>query len=69
MFKIFNREKLMPGNGGRDCPHNGYGKKYCACDECDWFLCCFPEYEKKRKIDCIDCNTPCPRKKRSKWFW
>ena len=38
MFKIFNREKLIPGNGGRDCPHNGYGKKYCACDECDYFF-------------------------------
>lgn len=45
MFKIFKREKLIPGNGGKNCPHNGYGKKECACDECDYFLCCFPEYE------------------------
>ena len=55
------REKLIPGNGGRDCPHNGYGKKYCACDECDYFLCCFPEYGEI--VNCENCNdNTCPRK-------
>ncbi len=68
MLKIkFTREKLIPGNGGKDCPHNGYGKK-CACDECDWFLCCFPEYAKNSRIDCKACDTPCPRKSRAKLF-
>ncbi len=64
MFKIFSREKLIPGNGGRDCPHNGYGKKNCLCDECDWSLCCYPEYSTNHRVNCSDCNILCPRKKK-----
>lgn len=57
MFNFFNCEKLIPGNGGRDCPGNGYGKKECACDECDYFLCCFPEYKNIPKYPTYDDET------------
>ena len=58
------REKIMPGNQGKDCPHNGEGKKHCACDECDWFLCCFPEYGKYE--GCENCDDGyCPRNQKS----
>ena len=38
--------KLIPGNGGRDCPGNGghydeNGKIIeCCCDECDYLMLC-----------------------------
>ena len=30
---------------------NGNGEKgfECCCDECDWFLLCFPEYDVRNK--------------------
>lgn len=37
---------LTPGNGGADCAGNGEGEAECCCDECDYFLVCFPEFEK-----------------------
>lgn len=40
---------LVPGPGGRNCPGNGRGAAECCCDECDWFLECFPEYTPKRQ--------------------
>lgn len=59
-------KKIKPGNGGRDCPHNGYGKKECACDECDWFLCCFPEYGRNKEYGfCQNCDNYCPRNRKS----
>ena len=35
---------LIPGNGGQDCPGNGSGDWECCCDECDFFLDCFPDW-------------------------
>ncbi len=44
---------LISGNRGKDCPGNGKKKNEtgdiieCCCDECDYFLECFPEYMPK----------------------
>ena len=40
-------EVLTPSYHGERCRHSGADPQYeCCCDECDYFLCCFPEYEK-----------------------
>ncbi len=50
---------LIPGNGGQDCPGNGdHPGIECACDECDYLMCCFWGREDCRK--CTDAN--CQRK-------
>ena len=38
---------LTPSNGGKDCFGNGEHIELiaCCCDECDYYLDCFPEYE------------------------
>ena len=42
--------QLNPGENGTNCEGNGtsYDKNgnliECSCDECDFFLICFPEY-------------------------
>jgi len=42
---------LIPGNGGENCPGNGEHRDKngewidCCCDECDYFLDCFPQYD------------------------
>ena len=35
---------LLPGNGGGDCPGNGQSGE-CCCDECDYYLTCFPDWK------------------------
>ena len=36
---------LTPGKPEK-CQGNGEHKGFdCCCDECDWFLLCFPEYD------------------------
>ncbi len=52
--------KLMPGNEGKDCPGNGTVPGIeCQCDECDYLMCCVPEYSRG---GCEDCNIAyCPR--------
>ena len=36
--------KLTPSHQGRECLGNGSWPGYeCCCDECNWFLECFPE--------------------------
>ena len=41
---------LKPGNRGKDCYGNGEHRDKdgyiieCCCDECDYFLECFPMY-------------------------
>lgn len=38
---------LTPGPGGIDCLGNGDHPGFeCCCDECDYFLGCFPDWEK-----------------------
>ena len=43
-------EILTPSFHGEKCRHNGENADYdIACDECDYFLICFPEWEEIRK--------------------
>ena len=38
---------LTPSYHGKDCLGNGEHTGFeCQCDECDYYLICFPEYEK-----------------------
>ena len=38
--------KLMPGEPAV-CPGNGEQGFECCCDECDYYLLCFPEFDLK----------------------
>lgn len=44
---------LTPGNKGMDCDGDGEHKDKngklieCCCDECNYYLECFPEWEKE----------------------
>lgn len=39
-------DDLCPGEHGKNCPWNGCAEdKECRCDECDWFLACFPDWQ------------------------
>jgi len=38
--------ELTPGNQGKYCLGNGNFPGFeCCCDECDYFLLCFPNWE------------------------
>ena len=47
--------ELTPGNA-RDCLGNGEQGLECCCDECDYYLLCFPEFDSKNKEVNIDNN-------------
>lgn len=58
-------EELTPGKGGADCLYNGLHEGYeCACDECDFYLECYPdwrkfgEYREFRILPTVDSNFP-----------
>ena len=37
---------LTPSKQGRKCRGNGEHSEYeCCCDECDYYLYCFPQYD------------------------
>ena len=37
---------LVPSFHGEACPGNGENPEYeCCCDECDFYLECFPDWE------------------------
>ena len=39
---------LTPGYHGKDCLGNGaHPGVECCCDECDFFLTCFPDWKNK----------------------
>lgn len=39
-------EQLNPGRHGTQCCHNGENPSFeIACDECDFFLLCFPDWK------------------------
>ena len=58
MFVNGKKPLLLPGNEGNDCPSNGEHGIECACDECDYALCCLPN----AKNDCGTCPVrSCPR--------
>jgi len=39
--------ELTPSFHGEYCLGNGEHEIECQCDECDYYLTCFPEYDKK----------------------
>ena len=39
-------EQLTPSYHGEKCRYNGDNPDYeCACDECDFYLACFPDWK------------------------
>lgn len=41
-------EQLTPSYHGEKCCHNGEHSDYeCACEECDFYLICFPDWKEK----------------------
>ena len=39
---------LTPSRQGRKCLGNGRHQEYeCCCDECDYYLYCFPQYDER----------------------
>ncbi len=41
---------LTPSFHGEDCLGNGDHPEYeCCCDECDYYLDCFPDWDKEDK--------------------
>ncbi len=44
--------ELTPGEPAR-CLGNGERGFECCCDECDYYLLCFPEFEPKSKEENI----------------
>ena len=42
---------LTPSKQGRECLGNGEHSEYeCCCDECDYFLYCFDQYEESNRF-------------------
>ena len=38
--------ELSPARGGVGCKGNGENPDYeCCCDECDYYLLCFPDWD------------------------
>ena len=48
--------ELTPGNPTA-CLGNGKQGFECCCDECDWFLLCFPELDSERQRIVMDDGT------------
>ena len=44
--------ELTPGVPD-ECLGNGERGYECCCDECNWLLLCFPEYDKPQKEACL----------------
>ena len=40
--------ELLPGEPAA-CPGNGTQELECCCDECDYILLCFPQFDPKSK--------------------
>ena len=47
--------ELSPGNPIA-CLGNGKSSFECCCDECDYFLLCFPEFDLERNEENLDAN-------------
>lgn len=42
--------QLAPSPNGENCIGNGQNKDVeCMCDECDYFLECYPEWDRKKQ--------------------
>ena len=58
--------ELMPGNPDA-CLGNGKQGFDCCCDECDYFLLCFPEFDVKITQEDIAMGKDHSIKKTKKW--
>lgn len=51
VFHIFQRLRMLtnpmkPSHHGEDCLYNGDHIGFeCCCDECDYYLTCFPDWK------------------------
>lgn len=55
--------EIIPGNLGKDCFGNGkyfdeYGEMIFCCEECDYFMCCFPPAGTQGCAGCTDVYCP-----------
>ncbi len=51
---------LTPGKNGHECLGNGtYEGIECACDECDYMMCCIESHDPAKCLTCMD--RDCPR--------
>ena len=54
-------ELLTPSYHGENCRHNGDNPDYeIACDECDFYLLCFPDWEEILEIYDNNGNAAAP---------
>ena len=42
---------LTPSRQGKRCLGNGENPQYECCDECDYYLYCFPQYDFESKLN------------------
>ena len=54
--------ELLPGMPA-DCLGNGEQDYECCCDECDYYLLCFPEFDPTNKEKIEDIEIPPPSKR------
>ncbi len=54
--------ELMPGEPTA-CLGNGEQGFECCCDECDYYLICFPEFDLKNEEEIRDIEVPPPSKR------
>ncbi|MBQ7358363.1 MAG: hypothetical protein IJW65_06485 [Clostridia bacterium] len=54
--------ELTPGEP-TVCLGNGERGFECCCDECDYFLVCFPEFDLKNEEDIREIEVPPPSKR------
>ena len=55
MINNDTEEVLTPSYHGESCRHNGDNPDYeIACDECDFYLICFPDWKEMIEIYDID---------------
>ena len=54
--------KLTPGEPTA-CLGNGEQGFECCCDECDYYLICFPEFDIKDEEEIMDIEVPPPSKR------
>lgn len=57
--------ELTPGEPAV-CLGNGEQGFECCCDECDYYLLCFPEFELLREKGLIEFPDPYEERKRAK---
>ena len=50
--------ELMPGHPTA-CFGNGEQGFECCCDECDYYLLCFPEFEEENKEQNVAVSNTC----------